>query len=142
MSDNIAVTSGDWQTLGAACRDIRERVFIHEQGVSEAEEIDGLDPHCIHFLMTCRGQPCGTARLLTDGHIGRVALLASFRGRGLGREMVRAIIDVARQRGHDSCLLAAQTQALGFYESLGFRAQGDVFMEAGIAHREMKLALN
>lgn len=137
-----AVECGRWDALGVPCRDIRQRVFVSEQGVPEEEEIDEQDADCLHFLLRFEGQPCGTARLLDDGHIGRVALLAACRGRGLGRVLMQAVIDCACIRGMKACLLNAQTDAIGFYEALGFKARGEVFMEAGIAHREMQLTMD
>lgn len=137
-----SVESGRWDALAAPCRDIRLKVFVDEQGVPEEEEIDEQDADCLHFLLRFEGKPCGTARLLDDGHIGRVALLEAFRGRGLGRVLMQEVIACACARGMKECLLNAQTGALGFYEALGFKARGEVFMEAGIAHREMQLTMD
>ncbi|MCB1093402.1 MAG: GNAT family N-acetyltransferase, partial [Verrucomicrobiae bacterium] len=54
---------------------IRRIVFIEEQGVSEALEIDGRDPECVHALARDgSGEVIGTARLLPEGKIGRVAV--------------------------------------------------------------------
>lgn len=137
----VEIREGGWAALGAAASEIRRLVFIEEQRVPEEEEWDGLDPDCLHFLALHRGEPVGTARLLPDGHIGRVAVLSRARGLGAGALLMRAAIDAARRHGHPSVELAAQTHALPFYARLGFEAFGDEFMDAGIPHRNMRLVL-
>jgi predicted GNAT family N-acyltransferase len=140
MSLDIAVT----QDL-ASCHLLRRIVFIEEQGVSEAEELDDLDGSSIHLLATEHDLPIGTARMQNKGDIakiGRVCVLKAHRGTGLGAALIRAAIDVARQHsGVTTAKLGAQVHALGFYEKLGFVAQGPIFDDAGIDHREMVLPL-
>ncbi|MEH7829364.1 GNAT family N-acetyltransferase [Gemmobacter denitrificans] len=129
----------------AACRALRRTVFIEEQGVSEADEIDNLDGQATHLLATVEGRPVGSARLLTygsTGKIGRVCVLADQRGTGLGAALIRAAVEHFRtQPGITSVKLGAQTHALGFYERLGFTAQGPEYDDAGIPHRDMLLPL-
>lgn len=129
----------------ATCRALRRVVFIEEQGVSEADEIDDLDGVAIHLLARDEGRPVGTARLLaqgTTGKIGRVCVLQDCRGTGLGAALIRAGIETFRQTaGIEAVKLGAQVHALGFYERLGFRPIGDVYDDAGIPHRDMVLAL-
>ena len=142
MCDDLTIETGDWTTLRNACSHIRRVVFIQEQGVDESEELDALDPACTHFLV-CDGQtPCGTARLLPDGHIGRVSVIKSHRGLGLGARLMHHVIAHARTQQFTQCDLSAQTHAMGFYEQLGFVAYGDIYMEAGIPHRDMTLKLS
>ncbi|MTE01798.1 GNAT family N-acetyltransferase [Paracoccus sp. YIM 132242] len=125
----------------AACLALRRTVFIHEQGVPEDREIDGLDNEAIHLLATRDGQPIGSARILLSGNtgkIGRVCVLPAARGAGLGAALIRAALDVLRvQPGITRAKLGAQTHALGFYEKLGFVAYGPVYDDAGIPHRDM-----
>ena len=86
----------------------------------------------------------GPARVVLGeayGKIGRVAVLEAARGLGLGKAIMRAAADVLREEGAREARLAAQTHALGFYEALGFQAYGPEFMDAGIPHRDMKMAL-
>lgn len=137
----IEIREGDWATLGAAAGEIRRVVFIEEQHVPLEEEWDGRDPDCRHFLALADGRPVGTARLLPDAHIGRVAVLAEARGLGIGAALMRAAIEAARRHGHPAVELAAQTHALAFYENLGFQTFGDEFLDAGIPHRNMRLPL-
>lgn len=142
LSPAIEIRQGDWASLGDAAGEIRRRVFIEEQAVPVDEEWDGRDPDCTHFLAYRDGHPVGTARLLPDGHIGRVAVLKEGRGLRIGLALMQAAIDAARQQGHSEVLLDAQTHALAFYQHLGFQAEGGEFLDAGIPHRSMRLALD
>lgn len=135
------ISTGDWETLGQAASEIRRQVFIEEQNVPINEEWDGLDPECQHFLALLDGQPVGTARLLPDAHIGRVAVLADARGTGIGLLLMQAAIEAARHAGHAKVALSAQVHALAFYQQQGFIAHGDEFMDAGIPHQAMTLSL-
>ena len=132
---------------------VRRAVFIAEQGVTEAEEIDAYDrdpervPGAVHVVAYVDGRPAATGRLLIDApdgenaHIGRVAVLREHRRRGLGRAVMLALQDEARQRGYRGVTVAAQLQALPFYERLGYVAYGEVFLDARIEHRLMDLLL-
>lgn len=123
----------------ASCLRLRRIVFFEEQGVSEADELDGLDDTCLHLLARDGATPVGTARVLFDGEvakIGRVCVLKSHRGTGLGAGLIRAALAEAKGRARRA-KLGAQVHALGFYEALGFTAVGPVFDDAGIPHRDM-----
>lgn len=125
----------------ATCRALRRTVFIEEQGVSEADEVDDLDDQAIHLLATLNGKPVGSARLLVLGEVGkvgRVCVLPETRGTGLGAALMRAAVERFRtEPGVKKVKLGAQTHALGFYERLGFTATGPEFDDAGIPHRDM-----
>jgi len=128
----------------ATCRALRRVVFIEEQGVSEADELDDLDGVAVHLLATVDGRPMGSARIIPGngyGKIGRVCVLAEARGTGLGAALMREAVQECRRLGLKTARLGAQTHALGFYEALGFEAVGPVFDDAGIPHREMILTL-
>lgn len=128
----------------ATCRHLRRVVFIEEQGVPEADEIDDKDDTAIHLLATYDGRPVGSARLLltgTTGKIGRVCVLKSHRGTGLGAALIRAAIEELRAHGMTTAKLGSQTHAIGFYERLGFTPTGPEYMDAGIPHRDMTLTL-
>lgn len=122
-------------------RAIREAVFIAEQQVPVELEFDGLDEAALQLLVKVDGQYVGTGRMLDDGHIGRIAILADFRGLGLGAKMMQALIDEAARLGYPRVYLGAQTQALGFYAKLGFTTYGEEFMDAGIPHLAMECAV-
>ncbi|MFN3276728.1 MAG: GNAT family N-acetyltransferase [Paracoccus sp. (in: a-proteobacteria)] len=130
----------------AACHALRRAVFIEEQNVPEALELDDLDAGAIHLLARDAGRPVGTARILIKGEtgkIGRVAVLAQARGQGLGAALIRAALDALRTRpGITRASLGAQTHAIGFYQKLGFVAEGPVYDDAGIPHRDMSRDLN
>jgi len=125
---------------------IRRAVFVAEQGVGEALEIDGLDPSARHLLALRAGRPVGTLRVrfLERGRIAkveRVAVLAAARGQNVGAALVEAALDLARADGAVLARLHAQTIAQGFYARLGFVAYGPEFEEDGIMHVAMDLAL-
>lgn len=129
----------------AACRALRRAVFIEEQGVSAAIEVDDLDPMATHLLATLDGRPMGSARLLEQGQtgkIGRVCVLAEARGTGMGAALIRAAVEEFRSRPHlRRVKLGSQSHAIGFYEKLGFAPYGEEYSEAGIPHRDMILPL-
>ncbi|HOZ32697.1 MAG TPA: GNAT family N-acetyltransferase [Tabrizicola sp.] len=129
----------------AACRALRREVFINEQGVSEADEVDGLDDSAIHLLAVDGDAPVGTARLLVKGavgKIGRVCVLPAARGTGLGAALILAALEELRRvPGVTEARLGSQSHATGFYEKLGFVVEGDEFLDAGIPHRHMRRAL-
>lgn len=128
------------------CLEIRRKVFVDGQAVPAEIEFDGLDRHAQHFLAF--GDPegeaapiaLGTARLrIVDGaaKAERIAVLANARGTGIGRALVASIESHAREAGLSTVQLNAQVQAAGFYEKMGYVAEGEVFLEAGIKHRSM-----
>lgn len=129
----------------ATCLDLRRVVFIEEQGVSEADERDDLDAGAVHLLARVDGVAVGSARLLQQGgtgKIGRVCVLGSARGQGIGAALIRAAIEKFRgMPGVSKVKLGAQTHAIAFYQQLGFTAYGDVYDDAGIPHRDMVFAL-
>ncbi|MCK9989895.1 MAG: hypothetical protein RugAbin2_00909 [Rugosibacter sp.] len=135
----FSLASGTWDELGTLAKPVREAVFVVEQGVPLELEWDEYDAASLHVLARdSNGTVIGTGRLLPDGHIGRLAVLANWRGKDVGRALMERLIDEAAKKQQQALLLHAQVQALGFYEKLGFVAEGDVFMEAGIPHRLMR----
>ena len=106
------------------------------------EELDEDDEHCMHAVAyTADGAPVGTGRLLPNAHIGRMAVLATHRGRGVGSKLLVALIDEARRRQYQEVILAAQVHAQGFYTAHGFVAEGGVYLDAGIKHVTMRRSL-
>ena len=125
-----------------ACLLIRREVFIDEQNVPEAEEIDDLDGAAIHLLARdADGQPWGTARLLIQGatgKIGRVAVRKGARGTGLGARLIEtSIAELGKIPGITRLKLSAQTYVIPFYERFGFVAYGPEYDDGGIPHRDM-----
>ncbi len=130
-----------FDTALAELRSVRDEVFVGEQGVPITLEHDALDPLCTHVLARLLdGSPVGTARLTPDHHIGRMAVRAAWRGRGIGDALLRALLDEARRRGWPEVRLNSQASAIGFYARHGFQPKGERFMEAGIEHQAMVLA--
>ncbi len=125
---------------------IRLAVFVDEQGVSRALEIDGRDEVARHFLAIQGGEPVGTLRLrwLEAGRVAkieRVAVLPRARGAKIGQALVEAALAAARTAGAEAARLHAQTAVQGFYGRLGFVASGPEFIEDGIPHIVMSLPL-
>ncbi|HYD47034.1 MAG TPA: GNAT family N-acetyltransferase [Terriglobales bacterium] len=119
---------------------IRREVFIDEQRVQADEEFDEYDATATHVLAFCDGEPAGTGRVVFHSgwaKIGRMAVRARYRRRGVGRAILTLLIETATRRGYSDLRLHAQTRAIPFYEALGFCAFGEEFDEAGIPHRAM-----
>jgi predicted GNAT family N-acyltransferase len=142
LASRFRVEPADYRTDLEALRAVREPVFVAEQQVPIEEEWDALDPHCHHVIARDEaGRPIGTGRLTPEHKIGRMAVLAEWRGQGVGDALLVALIDEARRRGWPTVSLNAQVQAAGFYARHGFAPYGEEFMEAGIRHQAMRRAL-
>lgn len=136
MSD-IQVRLADWHKDHDELRRIREAVFVVEQAVPPEQEWDADDAEALHFLAFDGDYPVGTARLQADGRIGRVSVLREWRGLGVGDALLHAVLEEAARRGLQQQTLSAQTQAVPFYQRLGFEVISDEFLEAGIPHVDM-----
>lgn len=130
-----------WDEARADAAPIRFEVFVAEQRVPAEIELDAMDAQCTHAVAYENGQAIATGRLLPDGHIGRMAVLKAWRGRGAGSAILAALMDAARRRGDASVELSAQVHAVPFYLAHGFQPVGPVYEEAGIAHQAMTKAL-
>ncbi|MGI6551569.1 MAG: GNAT family N-acetyltransferase [Bacillota bacterium] len=119
---------------------IRKEVFVEEQGVlleDEFDEFDRLNGPCQHILIYCNQQPVGTGRIrILDGlgKLERICVLKAYRKFGLGKVIINALEEIAKEMGLSQVKLHGQTQAEGFYQKLGYRTSSDVFMEDGIPH--------
>lgn len=132
----------DWEGARAQAARIRTAVFVEEQGVPPAMEMDDRDAVSVHALAFVDGAAVGTGRLLPDGHIGRMAVLREARAQGVGGAILERLVEEARRRGFREAVLSAQTHALEFYRKHGFAAVGEVYEEAGIPHQVMRRTLN
>ena len=138
----FTITETDWARDAARLAAIRRAVFIDEQGVPEALEWDVHDAAALHLLaLAGDGTPIGCARLLPDGHVGRMAVLPAWRRQGVGQALLAAVMDAAQARGLTTFRLSAQTHAAGFYARAGFVVVGDEYEEAGIPHVAMQRTL-
>lgn len=132
----------DWRDASAVLSRIRTTVFVGEQNVPPEMEIDGRDPECAHALAESgSGEAVGTGRLMPDGRIGRMAVLARWRNRGVGAAMLEALVAEARRRGLREAYLHAQVRARDFYLRHGFAVEGEEYLEAGIPHVGMRMKL-
>lgn len=132
----------DWDRARETARPIRYQVFVAEQGVPVELEWDEFDAVSLHAIARdAGGKAVGTGRLLPDGHVGRMAVLAAARGTGTGAALLSALIGEARRRGLGRVVLHAQTRAAGFYRRFGFAPEGGEYLEADIPHVTMSLAL-
>lgn len=142
MSNPFTVSLVSWHDGEPLLKSVREAVFICEQSISEELEWDGLDEGCRHALaLSHQGGAIGCGRMMVDGHIGRIAVLAPWRKKKVGTAVMEALLDFARAHDYPQVDVDAQTHAVPFYRGLGFVEQGDVFLDAGLPHIKMRLKL-
>ena len=134
-----------WQETAQEAYLIRKQVFIEEQGVPEDMELDEHDPLAKHALAYQDGLCVGTGRLVRlDNHhaqIGRMAVLSTYRNQDIGSAILSSLITLAQAEGVSTLVLHSQISAAPFYAKFGFVAEGSIYDEAGIAHRNMILLL-
>jgi predicted GNAT family N-acyltransferase len=131
-----------WEKAEALAAPLRFAIFVGEQKVPAGIELDDLDAKCMHAIAYDEaGKAIGTGRLLPEGKIGRMAVVKEWRRRGVGADLLEALVAEARRRGHGEVKLSAQLQAAEFYRSHGFVAEGKVYEEAGILHQAMRRSL-
>ncbi|HKO87599.1 MAG TPA: GNAT family N-acetyltransferase [Burkholderiales bacterium] len=112
-----------WTEARTHASHIRREVFVQEQGVPVQLELDKWDARCEHALASVDGNVIGTGRLLPDGHIGRIAVLKEYRGQGIAREILQALLDHARKRGENGTAQNAQSDAALFYQMFGHKKE-------------------
>jgi predicted GNAT family N-acyltransferase len=138
----IRIEVMSWEEARTKASPIRFSVFVEEQRVPIEIEWDDQDAGSLHALAySGTGDAIATGRLLPDGHIGRMAVLKQWRGKGVGGAILNRLIEVARERGDKEIELFAQTHALAFYRHHGFAEKGEIFEEAGIPHQAMRKKL-
>ena len=132
---------------------IRRNVFVLEQGCPEDEEIDDYDfqpwlnSTSIHFVAKLNDLYIGTARIIfsqtkdssTSPLIQRVAILKEFRGNNYGYYIMQKIHNFLIEREFKTAELSAQVYAIKFYEKLGYKSYGNIYYDAGIEHKKMKI---
>jgi len=127
------------------CLAIRHIVFIDGQNVPLNEEIDGLDEACDHFIAHDGDIAVATCRVRNvdnNAKIERVGVLAEYRGQGIGRDLMRYVINDIKAKGDVQAIkLGSQQQACAFYSALGFTEYGNPYIDAGIDHINMILEL-
>ena len=119
---------------------IRKQVFVKEQSVpleDEFDEFDTLNGQCEHILVYYNDHPVGTGRIRVVDHSGkleRICILEPYRKLGIGKVIIKALEDIAEEKGVSLVKLHGQTQAEGFYKKLEYHTSSKVFMEDGIPH--------
>ncbi len=137
----LKLVTGSWERLAQDAKFVREQVFIMEQNISVEEEWDRHDTLSTHFVIYDQKQAIATARLLSDGHVGRVAVLKAYRGHGIGKLIMQYIIGYAEQQQRNELILSAQVHAIPFYDALGFSVMGESYLDCGIPHVDMSMTL-
>jgi predicted GNAT family N-acyltransferase len=130
-----------WEEARVHAAPIRFSVFVEEQGVPLEIELDAIDAQCVHAVVFEDQTAVATGRLLPDGHIGRMAVLKAWRGRGIGSLLLGKLVELARARGEREVMLSAQAHAVAFYRAHGFVEEGAEYLEAGIRHQAMRRKL-
>jgi predicted GNAT family N-acyltransferase len=141
----IELSITNWTEAQSLVKSLRYQVFVIEQKVPEEMEWDEFDEIAWHAIVTADNQTVGTGRLILDGpiaKIGRMAVQSSRRNQGIGKSILNALIQTAKEKGAQECILHAQTHAIPFYAKADFEPHGPIFDEAGIPHVEMRLILN
>ena len=138
----LSITS--WAEAQNLVKSLRYQVFVIEQKVPEDMEWDEFDQIAWHAIVTADNQTIGTGRLIIDDRvakIGRMAVQSSRRNQGIGKSILKSLIQTAKEKGAQECILHAQTHAITFYAKEDFEPHGPIFDEAGIPHVEMRLIL-
>ena len=136
------IVEADWSRDQSGIRAVRHAVFVEEQGIPESLEWDGRDADCRHVLaLAGDAEVIATGRLMDDGRIGRMAVLQTWRGCGVGRALLERLLLQALQGGLQSVYVHAQLEVAGFYSRAGFRLAGQPFVTADIVHVEMEKVL-
>lgn len=142
MSHPFTVSLVTWHDAEPLLKSVREAVFINEQGVPAELEWDGADENCRHALaLSHQGDAIGCGRMLANGHIGRIAVLPPWRKQKVGTAIMEALLAYARTHEYAQVDVDAQTQAVAFYHTFGYRENGEAFMDAGLPHIKMVLPL-
>ena len=142
MDDSFELVLTDWQTSRERLEAIRRKVFILEQKIDEADEFDDADANSSHVLVFSEKRDAvGTGRIEPNGKIARLAVIAEYRGQGVGSAMLTRLVEEARKKGFGQVFLHAQTHALKFYKKFCFVSDEEIFSEGGIPHVLARLDL-
>ena len=136
-ASKVVVRIADWRKEKEQLSAVRRQVFIIEQQVPVELEWDEHDETATHLIASINGKIIATARLTTDGQVGRMAVLKPYRNQGIGSRLLQLALSTAQHKHYPKVYLHAQLKAIPFYEKHGFKVEGDVFYEANIPHRGM-----
>lgn len=142
MENNLKIEIVKWIDGEVPLKKIREKVFIEEQRVSPQLEWDGLDEEAIHFLAYNDDVPIACARaLVIENHmqLGRMAVLKEYRGEGIGSNLIEKVVITAKLNQLSAIDISAQCHAIDFYKKYGFKLTSNIYLDADIPHRDMRL---
>ena len=142
MENNLKVEVVKWIDEYDSLTMIREKVFIEEQKVTSQLEWDGMDEEAIHFLAFKNEKAIGCARAFVIENymqLGRMAVLKEYRGEGIGTALIEKAITTAKLNQLSAIYISAQCHAIDFYKKFGFEITSDIYLDAEIPHRDMKL---
>jgi predicted GNAT family N-acyltransferase len=142
MENNLKVEIVKWIDGYASLSMIREKVFIEEQKVTPQLEWDGKDEEAIHFLAYQDEKVIGCARaFVIENHmqLGRMAVLKEYRNKGIGSALIEKAVITAKLNQLSAINISAQCHAIDFYKKFGFEVISDIYLDADIPHRDMKL---
>ena len=138
-SPSFSVSEVNWETHIGQLRQLRDTVFVEEQGVPRELEWDDQDEQAWHVMASSpQGETVGTGRLTRQGQIGRMAVLPTWRNGGVGSALLQELLAVAARNHLPALFLNAQIDAIPLYKRAGFQPIGDCFTEAGILHQRME----
>ena len=135
--NSLDIFEANWDQFSQDISEVRKKVFIQEQKVPSAIEMDGNDLECYQFLAKYEDQPIGTARLRKYGKIERVSVIKQYRGLGIGMKIMEIVLTKAHCLGINEIYLHSQMESKYFYENIGFAIIGESFLEADIEHIKM-----
>ena len=144
MENNLKVEIVKWIDEHESLKMIRQKVFIEEQKVTSQLEWDGMDEEAIHFLAFKNEKAIGCARAFVIENymqLGRMAVIKAYRGEGVGTALIEKAITTAKLNQLSAIYISAQCQAINFYKKFGFEITSDIYLDAEITHRDMKLEL-
>ena len=142
MENNLKIEIVKWIDGLSQLKNIREKVFIQEQKVTPQLEWDGMDEKAIHFLVFNDKAAIGCARaIVIKDHmqLGRMAVLKEYRGQGIGGALIEKAMTIAKLNQLSAIYISAQCHAIDFYKKFGFEVTSDIYLDAEIPHRDMKL---
>lgn len=142
MLKQVIIQQVTWQQAEAYLREVRTSVFIEEQFVTPEFEWDEIDSSAVHLLAMHENQAIGCLRIIHYAKIGRMAVLKSWRGLGVGKMLLSEAIIICALYGSKQIDLSAQTHAIHFYQQAGFQVISDEYTDVQIPHVDMRLSLD
>ena len=133
----------DWKQAKQQLKSVREKVFVYERRIPYNVEFDRHDRKAYHVLVIEQGtkEPIATGRITSQGEISRVCVLRSKRKSPVGKEVIDALLNIARNNDLSEVYINSSLDAVGYFARHGFETTGSVFMEAGMPRQRMACSL-